>query len=179
MAEPVTKLPEKTSETIPVSRSSSIWQPIESLRHEVDRLFEDFDRGFFRMPFRRSLFDVEPFFRREISWGNVPAVDIAEKDGAYEITAELPGLEPSNVEVKLSNGTLTIHGEKKAEKEEKKKDYYMSERRYGVFERCFHVPEGVDADKIAANFKNGVLTVTLPKTAEAQKSQKKIEVKAA
>ena len=179
MAEAATKLPIKTEEKSPApAPAQSGWPSFHSLRREVDRIFEDFDRGFFRMPFRRSGFDVAPFFRPEISWGTVPAVDIAEKDSTFEITAELPGLEASNVEVKLANGNLTIRGEKKDEKEEKKKDYYLSERHYGVFERSFQVPGTVDADKIAASFKNGVLTVTLPKTVEAQKSTKKIEVKA-
>ena len=108
----------------------------------------------------------------------LPAVDVAEKDKEYEITAELPGMDESNIEVKLSNGMLTITGEKKEEKEEKKKDYYLSERRYGSFERSFQLPEGVDADKIEAKFTKGVLKVVLPKTAEAQKSVKKIAVKA-
>jgi len=74
---------------------------------------------------------------------------------------------------------LTIKGEKKEEKEEKKKDYYMSERRFGSFERSFRLPDGIDADKISAEFKNGVLSVTLPKSAEAQKNERKITVKAA
>ncbi len=84
-----------------------------------------------------------------------------------------------NIEVKLANGGLTIKGEKQEEKEEKKKDYYLHERRFGSFERCPRVPEGVDTDKIEATFKKGVLTLTLPKKSEAQKSAKKIEVKAA
>ncbi len=71
---------------------------------------------------------------------------------------------------------MTIKGEKRDEKEEKKKDYYLSERRYGSFQRSFGVPDGVDADKITASFKNGVLTVILPKSAEAQKSEKKIAI---
>jgi HSP20 family protein len=90
----------------------------------------------------------------------------------------LPGLDEKNVEVKVANGVLTIKGEKQDEKEEKKKDYYMRERSFGSFERSFAVPDGVDADKIEANFKKGVLSVTLPKTQEAQKAEKKIEVKA-
>src|SRR6516165_5666397 len=96
---------------------------------------------------------------------------------AYEITAELPGMNESDIDVKFSDGTLTIKGEKRDEKEENKKGYYLSERRYGSFQRSFGVPDGVDVDKIEANFKNGVLTVTLPKTPQAQTSEKKISIK--
>jgi HSP20 family molecular chaperone IbpA len=86
------------------------------------------------------------------------------------------GMDESNIDVKFSDGTLTIKGEKKDEREEKQKDYHLSERRYGSFQRSFGVPDGVDADKIEAHFKNGVLTVTLPKRPEAQKSEKKIAI---
>lgn len=88
-------------------------------------------------------------------------------------------MDEKDIEVKVANGGLTIKGEKQEEKEEKKKDYYLHERRFGSFERCFAIPEDVDADKIEAHFKKGVLTVTLPKKPEAQKAEKKIEVKAA
>jgi HSP20 family protein len=81
--------------------------------------------------------------------------------------------------VKFADGLLTIKGEKREEKEEKKKDFYLSERRFGCFQRSFQVPEGVDADKIVASFKDGVLTVTLPKSPEAQKKEKKIAIKKA
>ncbi|TIT27253.1 MAG: Hsp20/alpha crystallin family protein, partial [Mesorhizobium sp.] len=100
-------------------------------------------------------------------------------DKEYEITVELPGIDEKNVEIKLANRILTLKGEKKEEKEEKDNDYYLSERRYGSFQRSFQLPEGVDADKIDATFAKGVLTVKLPKTAEAQKAEKKITVKAA
>jgi HSP20 family protein len=106
-------------------------------------------------------------------------VDIAETDKAYELTADLPGLEEKNIEVKVANGGLTIKGEKKEETEEKGKDYHLSERHFGSFQRYFRLPETVDIEKIAATFKNGVLKVTLPKKPEAQKSEKKIEVKSA
>jgi len=109
----------------------------------------------------------------------MPAVDVSETDKAFEITVELPGMDEKNVEVKVSNSILTIKGEKQEEKEEKKKDYYRRERSFGSFERSFQVPEGVDADKIEANFKKGVLAVMLPKNPEAQKAEKKIAVKAA
>jgi HSP20 family protein len=180
MAEAVTKLPVKTEQKASERPSAlQAWRPFESLRREVDRLFEDFEHGSWHLPFRRSAFDIEPFWRRELSWGAAPAVDIVEKDKAYEVTAELPGLDEKNIEVKLVNGGLTIRGEKQEEKEEKKKDYYLHERHFGSFERCFRVPEGVDTDKIEANFKKGVLTLTLPKKPEVQKPEKKIEIKAA
>jgi HSP20 family protein len=102
MAETATKLPVKTE------KAAASWRPLESLRQEIDRLFEDVDRGSWASPFRRSLFDVEPFWRRELSWATTPAVDITEGDKAYEITAELPGMDEKNIEVKLANGGLMI-----------------------------------------------------------------------
>ncbi len=107
----------------------------------------------------------------------MPAVDFTETDGAFEVTAELPGMDESNIEVKLADNMMTIKGEKKEEKEEKQKDYHLSERRYGSFQRSFRVPDGVDVNKIEASFKNGLLSVKLPKTPEAQKKQKTIEIK--
>ena len=102
-----------------------------------------------------------------------------EKNNAYEVTVELPGLDEKNIEVKVAKGRLTIKGEKQEEKEEKKKDYYLHERQFGSFERSFAVPDGVDTDKIEASFKKGVLRLALPKKPEAIKPEKKIEVKAA
>jgi HSP20 family protein len=178
MAE-ATKVPLKTEAPTRSGRLAA-WQPFGSLRREIDRLFEDFDRGLWRSPFGRSVFDVEPFSPRQLTtWSTAPAVDVAEKDNAYEVTAELPGMDEKNIDVKLVNGSLTIKGEKKEEKEEKKKDYYLSERHFGSFERSFALPEGVDIDKVEATFKKGVLTVKLPKKPEAIKPEKKIEVKAA
>ena len=180
MAEAATKVPVKTQEKAP-ERASALqaWRPFESLRREIDRLFDDFNWGAWSFPFRRSFFDIEPFRRAELTWGTAPAVDVSDGEKAYEVTAELPGMDEKDIEVNIVNGGLRIRGEKKEEKEEKKKDYYLSERRYGSFERYFRVPEGVDTDKIEASFKKGVLTVTLPKKPEAQKPEKKIEVKAA
>jgi HSP20 family protein len=111
-----------------------------------------------------------------LAWAAAPAADVAESEKGYEITVDLPGMDEKNIEVQLSNGNLTIKGEKKEEKEEKKKDWYLSERRYGSFQRAFRVPDGVNADKIEANFKNGVLTVSLPKSPEAVKNEKKIPI---
>ena len=79
----------------------------------------------------------------------------------------------------LRNGNIVFSGEKQQDKEEKAKDFYLKERNYGSFERSFSLPEGVDVGKVSATFRNGVLSVTLPKTAEAQKPAKKVEIKAA
>lgn len=175
MAE-ATKLPIKTdSKSTAVASNAPAWRPFEDLRREVDRLFESFGGGNWARPFQPISF--EPLLRNA-GWNN-PAVDIAEKDKAFEMTAELPGLEANNVELTLRNGNLILTGEKHENKEEKSKDYYLQERRYGSFERSFALPEGVDVAKIEATFKNGVLTVTLPKTADAQKPEKKVEIKAA
>jgi HSP20 family protein len=178
MAEEITKVP-VTTEKRSAGPASALqaWQPFESLRREVDRLFEDFGRGFWRSSVR-SPFALEPFGQSEPPSAAAPAVDITKTNKGYEVTADLPGMSEKDIEVKLTDGGLVIKGRKLEEKEEKKKDYYLHERRFGSFERSFRVPAGIETDKIEASFKNGVLTVTLPKTAEAQKAEKKIAVKA-
>ncbi len=175
MAEPTSKVPVKTEKS-PTAMPQTL-RPFESLRREVDRLFDEFDGGFWRSPFRSQFFDLAPFRGGEATSMATPAVDVSETDKAYEITAEMPGMDEKNVEVKVANSVLTIKGEKQEDREEKKKDYYMRERSFGSFERTFQVPEGVEIDKIEANFKNGLLSVTLPKSAAAQKAEKKITVK--
>jgi HSP20 family protein len=176
MADTSTKLPVTAEkENVPQARGGG-WTSFESLRREVDRLFDDFHpfgwRGAIpRLPELRT-----PFAG---NWPLAPAMDLVEKDGEYEITAELPGADEKDIDIKVTNHVLTIKGEKSEKKEEKKKDYFLSERRYGSFQRSVQIPEGVDADKIEATFSKGILTVRLPKTAEAQKPEKTITVKAA
>ena len=114
MDETASKVP-VTEEAPERSTESQTWRPFESLRREVDRLFEDFDRDL-RRPLRRSAFDVEPFWRRQLKWGGAFAVDVVETDNAYELTADLPGIDEKNIEVKLAQGGLTIKGEKQEEK---------------------------------------------------------------
>lgn len=140
-----------------------------SLRDEVERLFDAFEPG--AWPWRGG----QPFGDKTVG-APAPAVDLADRGDAYEITAELPGMTEKEVEVKLANGVLTIKGEKREESEETKKDYYISERRYGAFQRNFRVPDGVDADRIAAHVSDGVLTVTLPKTAGAEPEGRTIAI---
>jgi HSP20 family protein len=173
MAENVTNLPIKREKSAAPS-STELWRPFETLRGEIDRMFDDFGRGLWPS-WGRSLSGAAP----QMSSLLTPAVDVVESEKSYEITTELPGMDEKNIEVKLADGILTIKGEKQEAKEEKEKNYYRRERSYGAFERSFEVPETVQVDKIEANFSKGVLKLMLPKKAEAQKPAKKIEVKAA
>jgi HSP20 family protein len=177
MAETATKLPVKTrEEDIAAPAAGSPWGVVDDLRREVDRLFQDFGRQDWLRRFRAS--DLEPAFHRYFTW-QAPAVDIVEKDTAFEMTAELPGMAPKDLDVSVRNDSVVIRGEKQEQKEEKDKNYYLKERQYGSFERSFAMPQGVDHSAIEATFSNGVLKVTLPKTLDAQKPAKKIEIKAA
>ena len=108
-----------------------------------------------------------------------PVADVVEGERDYRVTAELPGMSEKDIEIALAGDVLTLKGEKKEEHEGKGQNRYVSERRYGLFQRSFALPEDADPEKIEAEFKNGVLTVTLPKRPEAQAKQRKIEVKAA
>lgn len=134
-----------------------------SLQREIERVFNSFARDWPSLDFRAS--------------GLTPSMDIAETDKDIEITAELPGLEEKDVQVNVADDVLTIKGEKKAEKEEKDKNYHRVERSYGSFYRSLQLPSGVNADAIKATLKNGVLRVTVTKPAAVQ--PKKIEVKTA
>jgi HSP20 family protein len=154
--------------------------PWQAFRTEMDRLFDRFSGGFFGFPSMRRLFDVEPLWRDEAMPGmTMPAVDVSEDDKAYKLTAELPGMTEKDVEVTLTGDLVVVKGEKRQEREEKGKNRYLTERSYGSFQRSFYLPESVARDKVTAEFKDGVLTVVLPKTAEAQAQTKKVEVKAA
>ncbi len=142
--------------------------PFYALQDSMNRLFSDFMGGFNR-------FTVIPREMRDM--GALPRLDVSEDEKAVTVTAELPGMNEKEVELLLTEKTLTIKGEKKMEKEDEGKEYYRSERSYGTFCRSLTLPAPVDRDKVEALFKNGVLKVTLPKTGETLQATKKIEVK--
>jgi HSP20 family protein len=108
-----------------------------------------------------------------------PKVDITEDDKSYKLSAELPGLDLENINLDLSDGVLTLSGEKETEKKEDNKEgnYHVMERSYGSFKRSFSIPPSVEEDKIKADFKKGVLSVSMPKSEKAQKLQRKISIK--
>lgn len=136
---------------------------LNRLRHEMDDLFE----RFFRDPF------LSPEFETELAWG--PRIDLAETDSDVTVTAELPGVDPKEVEIKVVDNMLTISGEKRQNREEKKLNYHFVERRHGSFHRAIALPSSVNPDKVEANFRNGVLTVVLTKHPNAQ--ARRIEIK--
>jgi len=137
-----------------------------SLQREIDRVFSDFNRGTPAMAeFRKGMMGLK--------------VNVAETDKAVEVTAEIPGVDASDIDVQLKDGILTIKGEKKEEKDDKQKDYHVVERSYGMFERSFTVSADIDAAKVEASFDKGVLKVMLPKLPAAQTKVQKIEVKPA
>jgi len=105
----------------------------------------------------------------------VPAFDITENEKEYVISGEIPGIDPKDLEVTLTDGILSIKGEKKQESEEKEENYHRIERHYGSFQRSFRLPENIQREELDANYKDGILRLTLPKSKESE--VKKIEVK--
>ena len=171
---------EDTGKTVPVRREDSHGQsglltsPIQQFHHEIDRLFDQMFHGFGLAPFgseRRS-----PRLSGSIL---KPTLDLSASDKEYTVTVEIPGVDQKDVKLEIVNDTLTIHGEKKQEKEEKEKNYYRMERSFGAFQRVLSLPEDADQDGIEATFKKGVLTVTLPKKSMPKSGVRQIEVKSA
>ena len=134
-----------------------------SLQKEMNRVFDSFFRG------------VDEPSLLNSSW--VPAVDVAEENEAYVVKVELPGVNKDDVKITLESNILTIEGEKKAENEVKGKNYYRAERSYGSFQRSFTLPASVKNDKIDAVYKDGILTVSLPKVEEAKPKQIEVKMK--
>lgn len=167
----MTKLPVATKKTLP---ANDYWR---EFRTEMDNLFDRFFTGF-DLPAWRGVSGFMPSWRLGFEDVSAPVVDFGEDAKAYTISAEFPGLDEKDVSVTVAGDTIVVEGEKKQETEEKTKSHYIAERSYGLFRRSFALPENVDREKIAASYAKGVLKVTLPKTAEAQK-ERKIEVKAA
>jgi HSP20 family protein len=140
------------------------WRPfreLSTLRDEMDKMWNRFFSGWPNMEFRGE-------------WA--PSLDVSETKDSLVVKAEVPGMDPKDINISLANGLLTIKGEKRQEKEEKDENYHMVERSYGSFARSIQLPREVKSDKIEATYKNGVLKVTLPKSEEAKKKEIKIKV---
>ncbi len=138
------------------------YDPFAGLEFPTLRLFQDAINRLFS----------EPVTTRP--WA--PPVDIMETDEALIVKADLPDVDLKDVDIQIENGTLTLKGERKFEREDKRVGYHRVERAYGSFVRCFSIPETVDTDKVRAEYKNGVLIVTLPKKEVAKPRAIKVEV---
>ena len=134
-----------------IERRENFFKPFRELQREIDRVFDDFFRG--------SKQDTSFF----------PAVDVYETPDSVVVEVEAPGMKKEDIKITIEDDVLRIHGEKKLEKENKDKNYYIVERSYGTFERAFKLPEYVDTEKIKAKFENGVLKISLPKKEEEKK----------
>ncbi len=138
---------------------------LESLRRDMNRMFDEFFRG--------DVLADETFFGRDWS----PAVDVVENNDSYILKAELPGMNKDDVKITLENNILTIRGEKKNEMEKKEQNVHRVERSYGMFERSFTIPGSIKANEIDAQYNNGILTLTLPKAEEAKPKLIDVKVK--
>jgi HSP20 family protein len=146
------------------ARELATWpSDLFGIQREMNRMFDGFFRG------------TNDEYYVISSW--TPAVDIAEHDDEYLVKVELPGINKDEVKLTLENNILTIRGEKKQEKETKKESYHRVERSYGSFQRSFTLPAAVKADRIDASYKDGILTVSLPKAEEAKPKQIEVKVK--
>ncbi len=145
------------------ARSTTL-NPFEHMHEEMDRMFEDF------LP---QVFSARGLDKRV---GLLASIDLSETDDALELKADLPGMKEHDIDVTLRDNALLISGERKLDREEKRKNYYHSERAYGAFSRTIPLPCEVDEDHIDARFKKGVLTVHMPKSSEVREHQRKIEI---
>lgn len=151
-------------------RRKPMRDPIRRFRDEMDSMMERFDR-FFKEPFfsdTLSIFERDSF---------TPACNIEELDDRYKIIAEMPGVDPDNIEIELDDYSISIKGqrEEKLETKDEGKQMHMVEHSYGSYYRSFTLPENIDADNISAEYKNGILTIDIPKTQDTNK--RKISIK--
>ena len=141
-----------------IERRDDFFNPLRDLQREIDKVFDGFFRG----------------SRQDL--GFFPAVDVYETPDSVVVEVEVPGMKKDNIKITVEDNILRIQGEKKLEREDKDKNYYVVERSYGTFERAFRLPEYVDMEKIKAKFENGILTITLPKKEEEKKKVIDVEI---
>lgn len=146
--------------------------PMLQIHRDIDQLFDQFFRGW-GLPQGGRFTPMVNFNADSLL---KPRVDLSATDKKYLLTVEIPGVEEKDISVDISNNTMTIKGEKKLEKEDKDKNYYRIERSYGAFQRVLSLPEDVDQDGIKAGFKNGVLSITMPRKALPAGDAKKVEI---
>lgn len=164
---------ERPGTSLPVTRNS-VEHPMARMHREVDRLFEDLFRGFGIPDWHMG----SPMFPAGSGVGALlrPQLDIAENEKGYTVTVEVPGVDRDDVDVSVDDGALLIRGEKRQSSEDESGDYHAIERSYGRFQRVLDLPDDADEENISARFKDGVLTVHVPRSASAGRRGRRIEV---
>lgn len=147
--------------------AGDVLAPFSRLRDEFDRMFDDTPGNAFGPRWMQKLHD-----------NGSPVVELRDKKDEYELVAEVPGMSSDDIEIKLSDGMLRISGEKSETHEEEGESFMFSERRYGSFERAIKLPNGINHEKINAKTKDGLLTIHIPKSAEALQKERKIPINA-
>lgn len=155
------------------SNRSSLQHPMLELQHEMDRVFHAFFRDW---PLRSFPSLLENSMPGELGLFK-PMLDLSATEKAYTATVEIPGVDPKDVKVELRKNNLFITGEKKQEQEHKGRDHYKLERSYGMFRRVLTLPEDANGEGISASYKNGIMTLTIPRKALPTSEHRQIEVK--
>lgn len=140
--------------------------PFRSFQRDMNRLFDDFFKD---LP-------LAMWSHEDLAAGFNPRVDVSETEKDVKVSAELPGLDEKDITVEMGDASVTIRGEKKEEKEEKRKNWYTREQTYGSFHRVVPLPASVEGEKVSATFKKGVLTITVPKKAQDLPQRKTIKI---
>ncbi|MEW6166622.1 MAG: Hsp20/alpha crystallin family protein [Pseudomonadota bacterium] len=165
---------EQESRPLAVQRGGRESAPLWRLHDEIDRVFDDFFRGF-GFP---GLLAGDDWPRLEPAQLLRPQLDIAESKNAYEISVEVPGVEQNDLELSVNDGVLSIRGEKRQEKRENGDRFHRVERSYGAFQRELSLPADADTDRIEASFRNGVVRIRVPRRADAVAESKRIPIAA-
>ena len=152
------------STNVPV-RTGNMWEPLSRIRDEFDRMFDETPNNTFGSRLMQKFYETAD-----------PVVELRDKKDEYELVAEVPGMSSEDIEIKLSDGMLRLSGEKSESHEEEGESFMFSERHYGSFERAIKLPSGIDHEKISADAKDGLLTIHIPKSAEARQKERKIPI---
>lgn len=167
---PVRRESRAAPDAAPMSAPNAAWARLDAVRDEIDRFFGALEPG---------RWFSQPLAAIPTPRALVPAMDLTETADSYLVSLELPGVDPAKLEVRLSDGLLLVSAEKEAQSRQDDARMHIRERSWGSFRRALRMPDHVDRDRIEAQYAGGVLTITVPKTAEAKTAERTIKVKAA
>lgn len=157
--------------------SGRFWQPFSALRDSIDRIFEDLASGRHRLPWQGAALDMQPVAPDGFGFGaTLPVCEVEERDGEYRLSVELPGYAEDEIGVEVAGDLLTVRAEHREEREGRAEGRRYTERRQGRAMRSFRLPPDVERDRITAESRNGMLTLTLPKSEAGKSGRRRIEI---